>query len=153
MSKFEYINGSKELIDLVQPLWEKLNKHHEIKSIYFSDKYKNSNFENRKSKFINDESLNVKIDLIRDREKDSYIGYCISTLNVELVGEIDSLFIEEEYRKYGFGDELMKSAIEWLEENKAKTKIISVAEGNENVLEFYKRHGFYKRRVILEQVE
>lgn len=153
MNNFEFVTGSRELVDLVQPLWEKLNKHHEAKSIYFSDTYKNSTFANRKSRFINDESLNVKVDLIRDRETDSYIGYCISTLNSELVGEIDSLFIEEEYRKYGFGDKLMKNAIEWLEENNAKTKIIVVAEGNENVLDFYKRHGFYKRRVILEQIE
>jgi hypothetical protein len=30
------------------------------------------------------------------------IGYCISTIDKN-VGEIDSLFIEENYRKYGYG--------------------------------------------------
>ena len=29
MENFEYINGGIELLDLVQTLWEKLNKQHE----------------------------------------------------------------------------------------------------------------------------
>ena len=92
MNNFEFINGSRELIDLVQPLWEKLNKHHENSSDYFSDKFINLKFEVRKNKFITDEKLEVKIDLIKDKEKEIYIGYCISTINKELIGEIDSLF-------------------------------------------------------------
>ena len=38
MKKFEFINGGKELLDLVEPLWNKLNKHHESNSNNFSDK-------------------------------------------------------------------------------------------------------------------
>lgn len=30
MDKLKFVTGSKELIDLVQPLWEKLNKHHKV---------------------------------------------------------------------------------------------------------------------------
>ncbi|AGK96467.1 GNAT family N-acetyltransferase [Clostridium pasteurianum] len=152
MDNFEFINGSRELLDLVQPLWEKLNKHHKISSNYFSDKFRNFKFEVRKNKFINDKNLGVNIDLIKDKGKDLYIGYCISTSNKDLIGEIDSLFIEKEYRHYGLGDKLMKRALEWLNGNQVKTKIIGVVEGNENVLEFYKMYGFYKRKVILEQV-
>ncbi|KNF07515.1 acetyltransferase, GNAT family [Gottschalkia purinilytica] len=152
MDNFEFTNGNIELLDLVQPLWEKLNKHHKINSNYFSDKFKNLNFEVRKNQFINDKNLKLKVDLIKDKEKDLYIGYCISTINKDLIGEVDSLFIEKEYRKYGLGDKLMNRALEWLNINKVKTKIIGVAEGNESVLEFYKKYGFYKRRVILEQI-
>jgi ribosomal protein S18 acetylase RimI-like enzyme len=28
-----------------------------------------------------------------------------------------------------------------------------VAEGNEKVLDFYKKYGFYERRIILEQIQ
>ena len=152
MGKFEFVNGSKELLDLVQPLWEKLNKHHEATSNHFSDKFRSLKFEVRKDKFISGENLKVKIDLIKDKEKTIYIGYCISTIDKDLIGEIDSLFIEDEYRKYGLGDKLMSRSLDWLNSNQVKTKIIGVAEGNESVLEFYKRYGFYKRRVILEQI-
>lgn len=153
MDNFKFETGSIELLEFVQPLWEKLNKHHEDKSSYFKSRFINLKFEDRKNKFVNDNNLEVKIDLIKNIGKDLYIGYCISTVNRELVGEIDSLFVEKEYRKYGLGDKLMNRALDWLNSCKVKTKIIGVAEGNESVLEFYKRYGFYKRRVILEQID
>jgi ribosomal protein S18 acetylase RimI-like enzyme len=152
MDNFEFINGSRELLDLVQPLWEKLNKQHENNSNYFTDKFRNLKFEVRKNKFINDETLDVKIDLIKDKEKAVYIGYCISTINKDLIAEIESLFIEKDYRKYGLGSKLMNRSLEWLNSNQVKIKIIGVAEGNENVLEFYKKYGFYKKVTILEQI-
>ncbi|GAA0720049.1 GNAT family N-acetyltransferase [Clostridium malenominatum] len=151
MNNFEFVAGSRELLDFIKPLWEKLNKHHEANSDHFSDSFMNLKFEIRKKKFVNDNSLEVKVDLIKDVERDLYIGYCISIINKELIGEIESLFVEKEYRKYGLGDKLMNRALEWLNSNQVKTKIIGVTEGNENVLEFYKRYGFYKKRVILEQ--
>lgn len=152
MDNLEFVTGAKELIDLVKPLWENLNKHHEANSVNFSDKYKNNTFEKRKGKFLSDKTSKVKVDLIRDIEKDIYVGYCVSTIDVDLVGEIDSLFIEKEYRKCGLGDKLMQIAIEWLDTNKVNTKILGVVEGNEEVLEFYKRHGFYKRTIVLERI-
>jgi len=153
MESLEFISGGRELLDFVKPLWEKLNKHHEESSKNFSHKFSSLNFEVRKSKFINDEDMQVKIDLIKDKEQKKYIGYCISTINADLTGEIDSLFVNKAYRKYGIGDKLMTRALQWLDDNKVKTKIIGVAEGNENVLDFYKKYGFYKRRIILEQIE
>jgi ribosomal protein S18 acetylase RimI-like enzyme len=153
MSNFEFVRGEKDLLDLVQPLWEKLNKHHENNSSYFSEKYRKQTFDARKAKFISDNNLEIMIDLIKDNEKNIYIGYCISTINKEMVGEIDSLFIEKEYRKFGLGDNLMKRALNWLDSKYIKTKIIAVAGGNENVLEFYKKYGFHKRRIILEQIQ
>lgn len=152
MSNIQFVTGSIELLDFVQPLWEKLNKHHEANANYFQNSFKNLKFEVRKNKFLSDTNLKVKIDLIKDIEKDLNIGYCICTVNKELVGEIDSLFVEKEYRQYGFGDKLMNRALDWLNSKQVKTKIIGVAEGNEDVLEFYKRYGFYKRRVILESI-
>lgn len=152
MENFQIVTGSRELLDLVQPLWEKLNKHHEVNSKNFSDRFKNFKFEDRKSRFTKDNSLQVKIDLIKDMEKGLYVGYCITTIDKELTGEIESLFVEQEYRKCGLGDKLMTSALEWLHNKQVKKKIIGVAEGNENALEFYKRYGFCKRKIILEQI-
>lgn len=152
MENFQIINGGRELLDLVQPLWEKLNKHHENNSSYFSEKFRNLKFEVRKNKFINDETLNVKIDLIKDKEKDVFIGYCISSINKDLIAEIESLFVETDYRKYGLGCKLMDRSLDWMKSNKVKIKIIGVAEGNEDVLNFYKKYGFYKKAVILEHI-
>ena len=121
MKKFEFINGGKELLDLVEPLWNKLNKHHEANSYNFSDKYKNNSFKLRISKFIENRNIKVNVDLIND------------------------------YRGCDLGDELMNRAIEWLNKNCAKSKTIVVIDGNENVLNFYKRYGFYRSKIILEE--
>lgn len=151
MKKFEFINGGKELLDLVEPLWNKLNKHHEANSYNFSDKYKNNSFKLRISKFIENRNIKVNVDLIKDKENNKYIGYCISSLSEDLLGEIDSLFIENDYRGCDLGDELMNRAIEWLNKNYAKSKTIVVIYGNENVLNFYKRYGFCRSKIILEE--
>lgn len=146
----EYIHGGIELLAEVKPLWEKLNLHHGSKSSHFSKRYENLTFETRQKKFLSENTSALGIDLVKDEGK--YVGYCISSLNNEHTGEVESLFIEAEYRGLGVGDELMKRALNWLDEKGAQKKIIGVAEGNEEVLEFYKRYGFYKRSIILEQI-
>lgn len=153
MSNIEYISGGKELLDFVGPLWEKLNAHHKANSKYFVDRFENFTYETRKARFLSDLHADIRVDLVKDKALDRYVGYCVSTINKDHAGEVDSLYIEAEYRKFGIGNELMKRALEWMDENKTKTKIIAVAEGNEAVFDFYKRYGFYTRRIILEQVK
>ena len=152
MKNIEYIQGEKELLDLVQPLWEKLNKYHETNSTFFLNKYESFTFEVRKNKFLKEEISSINIDLVKDQEKDLYVGYCISTVNKDSVGEIDSLYLDEEYRKFGIGEELMNRAIVWLKSSQVKIKIISVAAGNESIIGFYEKFGFHERRIILEQI-
>lgn len=151
MKNIEYVNGNRELLEAVKPLWEKLNEHHKNNSTDFSEVYEAFTFEDRSKKFYSSEIGNVNIELVKDAEKGKFIGYCISTISKEFVGEIDSLYIDNDYRSLGIGDNLMERAIQWLDNNNVKKKIIGVAAGNEKVLEFYKRHGFYKRTTILEQ--
>lgn len=151
MDNFEFINGGIELLYLVEPLWKKLNKQHEKISTYFQDRFRKMSFETRKSKFVSKSTRVINIDLIKKNEL--YIGYCVSAINEDGVGEIDSLFVDEKYRKFGLGDKLMTRGLEWLNSNNVKTKIISVAEGNEEVLEFYKKYDFYKRSILLQQIE
>jgi len=151
MLNIEIISGSKELLEYVGPLWDKLNNHHKNKSINFKEKYEKLSFKERSNGFLIYKKDNININLVKDKDKKIYVGYCISTINSGLVGEVSSLYIELEYRKYGIGDELIKRAIKWLDDNKVNKKIIGVAVGNEDVLKFYERLGFRSRTIILEQ--
>ncbi|WP_346916469.1 GNAT family N-acetyltransferase [Clostridium sp.] len=151
MFNIEIISGSKGLLEHVGPLWEKLNHHHKGNSINFKEKYEKFSFKERRNGFLAYKNDNININLVRDKDKNIYVGYCVSTVNSGSVGEISSLYIEPEYRKYGIGDELIKRAIKWLDDNEASKKIIGVAAGNEDVLKFYERHGFRSRTIILEQ--
>lgn len=152
MKELDFITGGTELLDDVQPLWEGLNAHHKANSRYFKEKFEKLTFDVRKKKFINAKDTEIRVDLVKDTEKQKFIGYCISTVNGELTGEIDSLYIEQEYRKYGLGNILMQKSLEWLGSKNVTTRIIVVAEGNEQVLGFYRKYGFYERRIVLEQL-
>lgn len=152
MDQIQFLEGQGELLDIVEPMWEKLNHYHMSNSKNFSNHFTKLTFDARRKKFQQEEGLLIRIDLVKDRDMNTYIGYCITTVNPEGVGELDSLFVEEAYRKFGIGAILMDKAIFWLNENKAKKKIIGVAVGNENVLNFYEKYNFYPRMIILEEI-
>lgn len=152
MSTIDIITGGRELLDVVKPLWEKLNRHHEENSKYFADRFRSLEFEERKRKFMDDTNTQVRVDLVKDLQNQVFVGYCISTVTTDMVGEIDSLYIEKAYRKYGIGDKLMCKALAWLESEKAVKKVIGIAEGNEQILAFYKQYGFRERKIVMEQM-
>ena len=69
------------------------------------------------------------------------------------LGEIESIYIEPDYRGSGIGDNLMKRALRWMDEYPVDKKVLTVGAGNEEVFAFYSRHNFYPRTTILEQIE
>lgn len=139
-----------ELI-LIKHLWEKLNQLHLQDSTYFKEHYESFTFEKRCEKFKGMEEKFIKIEVV-ETEKLGIIGYCISTIRQE-VGEIESLFIEAEFRKDGLGNLLVDSAIQWLKSNNCKKILVGVAEGHEDVFGFYMKKGFYPRLTYLELKE
>ncbi len=84
---------------------------------------------------------------------DSTIGYCICTISAEGDGEIDSIFVENGYRRSGIGEELMRRALAWLDAEGAKRKIVAVAAGNEAAIPFYESFGFMPRMTVLQLAE
>lgn len=90
-------------LELIKPLWEKLNSVHFDKSIYFKSKYENFTFEKRiKSIYEKSQEGTIKIDMLWNSETDTYVGYCLSSIKDNL-GEIESIYIENNYRKFGLG--------------------------------------------------
>lgn len=151
MPQIEYIVDNGQLIDHIQPMWEELKKHHERVSLYFKHHFSRMTFDKRKEVLLaRASSGSLKIIIARDTELNINIGYCISSIDIEKNGEIESLYVDPQYRKLGVGDSLMRQSIAWLDENHVINKKIVVGTGNEKVLEFYSRYGFRPRRMILE---
>lgn len=150
----EIITGSISELPLVQPLWEGLRDYHCELLGPFSDQAFKLSFDKRQAELI-EKSKNghLRIDIARDTETDSYVGYCISTVNASAEGEIDSLFIDPAYRKQGIGDMLMRAAIEWLDSHNVTSKRITVGCGNEIALPFYERYGFLPRAYVLSYID
>ena len=78
-----------------------------------------------------------------------YIGYCVTSVNKEKEGEIESIYVEKDYRLSGIGDGLMSRALGWLNDVTVKQTVLMVAEGNEGVFAFYRKHDFYPKTTIL----
>lgn len=153
LSEIEYIEGNEKLIDSIAPLWTKLNEHHKANSTQFISKYENFTFEERKTSLMKKVNLGImKINLAKDIKTNTFVGYCISTIDEENVGEIESLYVEADYRKFGIGKELMTRTLKWLDESIVLAKVIGVAAGNEQAFGFYERFGFYPSLTTLRQV-
>jgi len=152
MDKIEFVTGGKELLPRVKALWEKLNRHHQLNNTYFKQHYSTYTFEGRQKKLLKDATAKLRVILAHDPARGNDVGYCVVSLNTAGVGEIESLYVELEYRKLGLGDQLMKRSMLWLDDEKATSRTLSVAEGNEEVLPFYAHYGFYPRRIVLEYI-
>lgn len=147
-----YIEVNISQIGIIKPLWNKLRDHHHDLSTHFPERYKMTKFEDRKEELLKKSGNGIlRIDIAKDEDKNEYIGYCISSISEDNVGEIDSIFLDENYRSSGIGNELMNRAIDWMDKKGVKSKKIVVAVGNEELLTFYKKFDFLPRHIILEQ--
>ncbi|MBN1189873.1 MAG: N-acetyltransferase [Dehalococcoidales bacterium] len=147
-----YSEGDREILDLIGPLWEKLREHHRAVSVFSRERFSALTFEKRKQDLLEKSrggGLHVVLALAPDDA--GPVGYCVTSLDGQKQGEIESIYVEKDYRGYGIGDVLMKKSLDWLETAGAQEKILGVAEGNESVFAFYRRYGFYPRMTILKK--
>ncbi|MFC2039160.1 GNAT family N-acetyltransferase [Chloroflexota bacterium] len=154
MPEIEYSVTDERDLDLIGGLWQKLHDYHVVRSEHFARKIDRITFDFRKGEMLDRAKQGrLRIDLAGDRDTGKIIGYCIGAIYGNNRGEIESIYIEEDYRRSGIGDTLMKKALDWMDENSVNEKIIEVGGGNEEVFDFYSRFGFYPGHTILGQVE
>ena len=150
----EYQIGSVRDLEKIRELWGGLNRHHHSKSRHFRQHYESWGFGDRKVHFEKiARSGKFRIDLAYDDEKKSYAGYCVSSVSDEGYGEIESIFIDENYRSQGIGARLVSAALSWMDSEGAEKKRVAVADGNEDAWVFYQKFGFYPRMMVLEQTD
>ena len=135
-------------IDAVQPLWAKLRAYHAP----LLNERPPFLFEPRKHGILGKAAAGkLRIELVSTASPATDIAYCISTVSTDGCGEVDSIFVEEEFRGRGIGSELLQRALAWLDSCGASSKVVTVAHGNEGALAFYKRFGFHPRTILLLQ--
>jgi ribosomal protein S18 acetylase RimI-like enzyme len=144
---FTFSTISKIDLPCIKNLWQKLNDLHMNSSIHFKEHYKAFSFEERCGKFIDTPDDRIRIEIIRDNE--TCVGYCIVTID-NATGEIDSLYVEPDYRNYGLGAKLVNNCSRWLKENGCRHIGVSVAAGHESVFGFYRKFNFFPRKTWLQ---
>jgi diamine N-acetyltransferase len=150
-----YTQTGAEGLDKIAPLWLKLREHHKERApVMFKEFLGNITYDSRKKSLI-EKSVggHLLVDIATDKVTGKAIGYCVSSLSAKKVGEIESIYVEQECRKQHIGDKFMKTALAWMDGLAAINKIIGVVEGNEEAFGFYEKYGFYPRAHILQQVD
>ena len=130
----------------IRPVWERLNRLHAEKSTHFRDHFNRFTFDARMAELSDKDAVGI----FGAREDQALVGYCIASVHNE-TGEIDSIFVDAEYRKSGLGDRLMAAAESWLSTRPVSRIRVSVAQGNESVLGFYGSRGYFPRFTMLEK--
>jgi len=137
-----YFSGALEHLDDVKDLWERLNKHHESISSHFKDDFRSFRFLHRRAKLLKKhQDGKTRIEIAIDQ--DQPVGYIISSITEDRVGEIESIFVRDEYRGQAIGTQLMERALAWLESQNGEILKVKVAVGNEASYDFYAKFGFY----------
>jgi ribosomal protein S18 acetylase RimI-like enzyme len=152
MIRIEYHTRDVRDIELIRPLWLKLNEHHHTMAGMFRSHYEQMTFDDRKKYFEHIAGKgSLQLDLAWDPEAGRFVGYCVSSLSEDKNGEIESIFLEEAYRGHDIGSALMVRALAWMDECGAMRKRVSVGDRNEGAWKFYEKFGFYPRMTVLEQ--
>lgn len=127
----------------IKPTWEKLTLHHAETSKYFKNYFSNYPFSIRESKLRkHGEGGKTKIDLVIDDETNITYAHCISIIDCDGKGELESIYVDKDLRGMSFGKKLMNRSIEWFKENNIDEFTIEVAVGNEEILSFYENFGY-----------
>jgi ribosomal protein S18 acetylase RimI-like enzyme len=136
-------------IQTIKPLWEALNVLHAECSPHFATVFRKLTFEARMAPLIEGDPNDIKVTVIED-DKD-ICAYCMSTITGP-TGEIHSLYTREDRRNKHLGRTLVSLHQEWFKERRCTSIKLSVVFGNESVLDFYRKLGFFELAVELRQI-
>jgi len=148
MKEINITTGSYELLGRVETLWKELNEFHIGIGGYFSADLAERSFDRRRTELID----STKMLYVAIASDNADVGYCISSIRGDDIGEIDSIYVKKEYRSQGLGKKLAESALRWLDENNVRKKVVVVLEGNSEAMAFYRSLGFLPRNVELEYI-
>lgn len=148
----EYMVRDGSSLDRIAPLWEQLKSHHTERAAHFIEDMSAVSFDERKRALLDKaEIAALRIDIAVDGQNGQDIAYCISSIDFRKRGELDSIYVDPDYRRRGIGEVLTRRALAWMDQAGAESKLVSVAEGNERVFRFYAKFGFYPRATLLAQ--
>ena len=133
-------------IDRIRPLWQKLIEANADNSPYFKEYYGTFDFEIRKGflreKLASGAELYTAVLVDADTQTDA--GFVTATYNrEESFGEIEMLYLREEYRGQGMGRKLFQLALSCLDVNGIRDRKLCVTYGNDAALRLYQSFGFY----------
>jgi ribosomal protein S18 acetylase RimI-like enzyme len=146
-----YTAAGSEALDRIEPLWNRLVRHHAERSPHFAAEIGQRTWAGRRQGLLAKAAAGrCRVDCASDASE-RLVGCCVATITSDAEGEIDSLFVDDSMRGRGIGDALMVRALAWMDEHAVRQKKLMVAFGNEEVFRFYEKYGFLPRETTLIQ--
>ncbi len=124
---------------------ECLNEHHNNVSVNFKGTYPRHSVEDKINSF-KESVLNNKSKIAVINEDKRIVG----VIKIDLDGVLDYLVVLPEYRHKGYGDQLMKWALNEYEKLGIKDIELHAVYGNETV-HFYEKYGFKIQSYVMER--
>jgi ribosomal protein S18 acetylase RimI-like enzyme len=140
---FQFQVGSIELLPYCQNLWELFIENQIQNAGEMADgiaAYLQSQRDGDLLAKTNDGKLHIQ--LLYTSNHQEPIGFCITSLSSDRIGEVEALYILEQYQGNNLGTKLLQNSLQWLEENNVSEQKLIVAAGNEQVFSFYEKFGF-----------
>jgi len=150
---YEYRIYDQAGLDLIEPLWQKLNQHHAKQGSAFASAYAANTFAQRKQELLAKASAGLfRLVIAWDKTSGQPIAYCASSAVPQGLGEVESLYLEPGERRQGMGKHLVEDSMQWMDGLGVKKKKVVVYSGNENAVSFYEKMGFKTRYLVMEEV-
>lgn len=68
---------------------------------------------------------------------------------IDIVTQLDAMFVDEDYRKLGVGNALIDEFKKWSKQQSAKYIELKVCNNNDNAISLYKKNGFKNVKTIM----
>jgi diamine N-acetyltransferase len=147
-----YTYGGVELFDRTVPLRLKLLAQHAWQSKHFASYYSPERIKKTKKMLLEcSERGRLHIGVAHHMSTGRDVGFCISTVSPDKVGEIFAIFVDDEFKSMGIGTRLANEALAWLREQNPEHLEIHFLFENTRVQSFYERLGFYPQTVVLRE--
>lgn len=140
-------------LDLIEPLWSQLRQMYRARSTYFKGSLGSLSFQDYREGMLERAAGGLlRVELARDGEGRP-VAYCVSVIDPNMTGEVDSVFVAVGYRGLGIGTRLLEGSMKWMDGLGVHVRVISVIVGNEGLHDYLARFGFRPRSVILERLQ
>lgn len=153
MNVYNFVEGNVELLNQCQALWELFisNQIENAGNISIGvEEYIRSFKDGGLLRKTQGGKLYVQLIFVKDRREP--IGFCITSLTKELVGEVEALYVMDRYQGNKLGGQLFKNALAWMKNQGVIEEKLIVVTGNEKVYNFYAKYGFFPAYSTLYRV-
>ena len=133
--KIEYLEKDHTGLDVIEPLWEKLKEHHRVRSVHFKEQFSKTTWEMRRKEIL-DKAHNGAMLVHLAKDNDKVVGYCVTSIDDKNIGEIETIFVEAEYRRVGIGVNFMRRAIAWMDAHAVTEKSLPLPPATKKLLVF-----------------